>query len=147
MQMTVTETLEYCFTPAARELIRHFEWDSYELVGNSSAIRMNNWEDNSYQIPWRGTKIAAHQLPPEMFFCSCAFLSAGLSKLIEDDGYQCYIPCLYGYDIQWCGKGLVLRGSQAVLDQVLAILRQQGLSVQARPLDLAWWITEKCHSL
>lgn len=139
--MIITRELADYFTPAAIGLIKHFEWDCYELIYNPAAIRMSDWEGNSYQIPWRGKKIAAHQLPSDMYACSNLKLPPELFNLVEDNGYNFYIECLYGYDYSWCGPGLVLRGTETILLQVLSILEAKGLKVQYRPLDKAWWIT------
>lgn len=135
----VEADLETYFTKGAQELMGRGEACKFYVDGNR--IYALDWEGNEgckYLAP--GQKVEAQDMD-RFTFMSFQCLSEGLMELADTDcGWS--LSCLYGYDYFQCGRDLVLRGTEKVCEHALEVLREQGLNVEAKPLDKAWLIFE-----
>lgn len=139
----ITTHLSDYFSEESIRMLGFMEWDSYEFLENPNRIRLSSIEDNETEIPWYGERIEVQDIPPQAYFCTCRQLSDGLASLVDYSGRFATIRCINGYDWSWCGPGLVFRGTESILADVVKRLCDEGINAVCYPIDKAWYIQER----
>jgi len=129
---------EQIFSPGARFLLGRGEAVNYYLGERGILYAMDFEGNESHLFTEPGRKIEAQQMD-KMLFLSYPTLTDGLNRLLDPNDK---IPELYGFDYFLCGRDILLRGTEAIRNQIVDIIRSLGVEVSTLHLDDAWLIYE-----